>query len=241
MARQSAARQRYATDGCERPIEARHGLTDGGFPAPRLTRHFFWVWSPLGRGSNSRSGYHRSRVCSREPGAGDVGRRPQRCCCRGRAALSQAQTELLRETAVIDDAGLRQVLYVPHERPLTLVVDDRRLVTLMTLGAAPEWLTIGYLRNQRLLERVSDLESVVVDWRTGTATVTSRAPLGSHGHGQGDGHGYGGRGAAGRQRMRSGQRLCGAPDLTVARRSRRGCAHRDQARSAPNSGDHART
>jgi len=39
---------------------------------------------------------------------------------------------------------------IAGEHPLTLYVDKREIVTLMTLGSAPEALAIGYLRNQRL-------------------------------------------------------------------------------------------
>ena len=39
-------------------------------------------------------------------------------------------------------------------------------VTLMTLGQMPEALIIGWLRNQRLLMSVSDIEEVTVDWET---------------------------------------------------------------------------
>ena len=34
----------------------------------------------------------------------------------------------------------------------------------MTLGAAPELLVLGYLRNQRLVDSVDDIESITVDW-----------------------------------------------------------------------------
>ena len=34
----------------------------------------------------------------------------------------------------------------------------------MTLGAAPELLVLGYLRNQRLVESIDDIESITVDW-----------------------------------------------------------------------------
>jgi formate dehydrogenase assembly factor FdhD len=37
---------------------------------------------------------------------------------------------------------------------LTVFVDKRELVTLMTLGASPELLVLGYLRNQRLMDSV---------------------------------------------------------------------------------------
>jgi len=38
------------------------------------------------------------------------------------------------------------------------------VVTLMTLGTQPEALTLGYIRNQKLIEDISLIESVIVDW-----------------------------------------------------------------------------
>ena len=59
---------------------------------------------------------------------------------------------------------------------LTVYVDKRELVTLMTLGAHPEWLVLGYLRNQRLVERRA-VESVTVDWEVGGAAVKTRTGI----------------------------------------------------------------
>jgi FdhD protein len=53
-------------------------------------------------------------------------------------------------------------------------VDKRELVTLMTLGARPEWLTLGYLLNQRLIASVEDIESITVDWDVNAASVKTR-------------------------------------------------------------------
>ena len=47
----------------------------------------------------------------------------------------------------------------------------------MTLGAAPEALAIGYLRNQRLLDRVEDIVSVQVDWDVNAVAITTRSGL----------------------------------------------------------------
>jgi FdhD protein len=47
----------------------------------------------------------------------------------------------------------------------------------MTLGAAPEWLVLGYLRNQRLIDDVAAVRSVEVDWAQGVANVTSRGGI----------------------------------------------------------------
>jgi FdhD protein len=56
-------------------------------------------------------------------------------------------------------------------------VDKRELVTLMTLGAAPELLVLGYLRNQRLVDSVDDLDSITVDWDVNAAAVRTRAGI----------------------------------------------------------------
>jgi FdhD protein len=63
---------------------------------------------------------------------------------------------------------------MPNERPLTVFVDKRELVTLMTLGAAPELLVLGYLRNQRLVGSVEEVESITVDWEVNAAAVKTR-------------------------------------------------------------------
>ena len=88
--------------------------------------------------------------------------------------LSLATAELLCETAIVDDRGEQRSLHLPMERAVRVMLDDRELVTLMTLGAAPEWLIIGYLRNQRVIDQVDALESVFVDWTSGVAQVRSR-------------------------------------------------------------------
>jgi FdhD protein len=56
-------------------------------------------------------------------------------------------------------------------------VDKREIVTLMTLGARPEWLVLGYLRNQRLVASVDEVESVTVDWDVGVAAVKTRSGI----------------------------------------------------------------
>src|SRR5688572_26155698 len=62
---------------------------------------------------------------------------------------------------------------IAGEHPLTLYVDKREIVTLMTLGHAPEALAIGYLRNQRLVSSIDDIAAVQVDWETASVAVTT--------------------------------------------------------------------
>lgn len=91
-----------------------------------------------------------------------------------RPHLTRAQATLTREVEVLDEFGQRRVIHIPAERPLTLYVDKREVVTLMTLGAAPELLALGYLRNQQLVESLAEIESVTVDWDVGAAAVRTR-------------------------------------------------------------------
>jgi FdhD protein len=81
--------------------------------------------------------------------------------------LTQAQAELTRHIDVINEHGVREQVSIPAERALTVYVDKREIVTLMTLGAHPELLVLGYLRNQRLVGDVSEVESITVDWEAG--------------------------------------------------------------------------
>jgi FdhD protein len=89
--------------------------------------------------------------------------------------LSAASCEPLREISIVDENGDHRPIQVPVERPLTLFVDGREIVTLMTLGANPEMLVLGYLRNQRLIAEVAAIESITVDWNSGAASVKTRA------------------------------------------------------------------
>ena len=74
---------------------------------------------------------------------------------------------------VLDEFGTPRDVHVAGERPLTLYVDKREIVTLMTLGSAPELLALGYLRNQGFVETIASIVSVQVDWETGSAAVTT--------------------------------------------------------------------
>ena len=92
----------------------------------------------------------------------------------GAPQLSSAQVDPLREIEIVDEFGERRRIHIPLERPLTVFVDKRELVTLMTLGALPELLVLGYLRNQRLIDSVQAVQAIQVDWEVGAAAVKTR-------------------------------------------------------------------
>ncbi len=91
--------------------------------------------------------------------------------------LTNATAALTQRVSVLDEFGARREIAIPAERALTVFVDNRELVTLMTLGAAPELLVLGYLRNQRLVESIADIDSITVDWDVDAAAVKTRAGI----------------------------------------------------------------
>ncbi|MBL0123558.1 MAG: formate dehydrogenase accessory sulfurtransferase FdhD [Betaproteobacteria bacterium] len=77
----------------------------------------------------------------------------------------------------LDETGAVRPTPIAGEHPLTIYVDKREILTIMTLGAAPEALVIGYLRNQRLLESIDEIVSVQVDWEVNACAVVTRSGL----------------------------------------------------------------
>jgi FdhD protein len=88
--------------------------------------------------------------------------------------LTQARAPLTRGVTALNEFGEATAIAIPAERALTVYVDNRELVTLMTLGAHPEHLVLGFLRNQRLVKTVQEIDSITVDWDVGAAAVKTR-------------------------------------------------------------------
>lgn len=95
-----------------------------------------------------------------------------------RPSMTRAGLAPTHPVRAVDEQGETRELRIAGEFPLTLKVDGRELVTLMTLGTHPEELALGYLRNQRLMEDIDQVLSVTVDWDRGTAAIETL-------HGQG--------------------------------------------------------
>ncbi len=91
-----------------------------------------------------------------------------------RPELTDAAKPATFEVEAINERGEMVPTAVAGEHPLTLYLDKKELVTLMTLGHAPEALAIGYLRNQRLVGALADISAVQVDWETDSCAITTR-------------------------------------------------------------------
>ena len=88
--------------------------------------------------------------------------------------LSNEARPATTTVSAVNERGEEVPTAVAGEHPLTLYLDKRELVTLMTLGGAPEHLALGYLRNQRLIGEIDAIAAVQVDWEVGAVAVTSR-------------------------------------------------------------------
>ncbi|MGH8476612.1 MAG: formate dehydrogenase accessory sulfurtransferase FdhD [Methylococcales bacterium] len=73
----------------------------------------------------------------------------------------------------LDEKGQPRELELAGERPLTLYVDKQEIVTLMTIGTQPELLTLGYLKNQGIIEEIEGIQVVQVDWETESVAVVT--------------------------------------------------------------------
>ena len=78
---------------------------------------------------------------------------------------------LTRKVAGVDQNGKPVETAVVTERPLTLFLNGREIVTMMTIGDHPDYLAVGYLLNQNMLrpdDRImgidydEDIDTVVV-------------------------------------------------------------------------------
>ncbi len=91
-----------------------------------------------------------------------------------RPILSNAGLSPTHTVTAIDEHGSEARYEVSGERPLTIYLNKREIVTLMTLGGHPEHLTLGYLKNQGLIHDLNQIESVQVDWETEAVAVITK-------------------------------------------------------------------
>ncbi|PMJ98747.1 formate dehydrogenase accessory sulfurtransferase FdhD [Vibrio sp. 10N.261.55.A7] len=78
------------------------------------------------------------------------------------------------EVEVFDEYGEKLVKQIACERPLTVMLNWKEIVTLMTLGSRPETLVLGYLKNQGFLSDPKAIDSIIIDWETHSAAVITK-------------------------------------------------------------------
>ncbi len=86
-----------------------------------------------------------------------------------------ADPRLTQKVAATDEEGRPTELAVPTERPLTLYLNKREIVTMMTIGDYPEYLALGYLLNQNMLKAGDPIDGI--DYDDEIETVVVRTPV----------------------------------------------------------------
>ncbi|MEX0283035.1 MAG: formate dehydrogenase accessory sulfurtransferase FdhD [Paracoccaceae bacterium] len=79
---------------------------------------------------------------------------------------------LTRAVRGIDHTGQAQEIAVVEERPLTIYLNSREIVTAMTIGDYPEYLALGFLLNQGMLRQ--DDKVTGIDYEEDIDTVVVR-------------------------------------------------------------------
>lgn len=90
-----------------------------------------------------------------------------------RPTMTRAGLAPTHTLQAVDEFGQPREIAVAGERPLTLYLDKREIVTLMTLGSHPEALALGYLRNQGLVRDLAQVKSIQVDWEVESVAVAT--------------------------------------------------------------------
>src|ERR1700731_273740 len=81
---------------------------------------------------------------------------------------------LTRSVTGIDHEGRAIETAVVMERPLTLFLNRREIVTMMTIGDYPAYLAVGYLLNQNMLRPEDRIEAIEHDDELGVVVVRTR-------------------------------------------------------------------
>ncbi len=81
---------------------------------------------------------------------------------------------LVSSITSIDNTGKSCDISIVNERPLTIYLNRVEIVTVMTMGAYPVYLVIGFLLNQQLIDCVDDIQSIHIDWDVSAAAVVAK-------------------------------------------------------------------
>lgn len=86
-------------------------------------------------------------------------------------APDPGRTGLTRRVEGVDESGQRGAIPVVEERPLTIFLNGQEIVTAMTIGDYPEYLALGFLKNQGMLKADEVVRAVDFDDELETVVV----------------------------------------------------------------------
>lgn len=86
-------------------------------------------------------------------------------------APNLVRSDLTRSINGTDQLGNIIELPVIEERPLTIFLNEQEIVTAMTIGDYPEYLALGFLKNQRMLLNDDKVKGIDFDLELNTIVV----------------------------------------------------------------------
>lgn len=86
-------------------------------------------------------------------------------------APDMSRVGLTRRVVGVDHTGVEVTQEVVEERPLTIYLNSQEIVTAMTIGDYPEYLALGFLRNQGMLEGAGSVTRIDYDEELGVVVV----------------------------------------------------------------------
>ncbi|MGB7316938.1 MAG: formate dehydrogenase accessory sulfurtransferase FdhD [Planktotalea sp.] len=87
-----------------------------------------------------------------------------------------SRTGLTRRVVGVDQTGAEVTQDVVEERPLTIYLNAQEIVTAMTIGDYPEYLALGFLRNQGMLEGAGRVTRIDYDEELDVVVVRTDQP-----------------------------------------------------------------
>jgi len=82
--------------------------------------------------------------------------------------------DLTQELVGVDQLGNRTDISVIEERPLTIFLNNQEIVTAMTIGDYPEYLALGFLRNQKMLSNKDKVDAIDFDAELNSIVIRTK-------------------------------------------------------------------
>ena len=82
--------------------------------------------------------------------------------------------DLTQEVVGVDQLGNRTDVSVIEERPLTIFLNNQEIVTAMTIGDYPEYLALGFLRNQKMLSNKDKVDAIDFDAELNSIVIRTK-------------------------------------------------------------------
>ena len=77
----------------------------------------------------------------------------------------------------VDETGATTTAALVAERPFSLYINSREVVTLMTLGDHLKWLALGWVASQGLIKDLAEIEAIEIDEALGVLVIRTHEPV----------------------------------------------------------------